>query len=80
MTAPSFCQGGSCHAVVMFLVMACAACVTTARPFSVASSTGLAAVVVTFLLDRLAGIHNAQTRIAGTFHLSHRCHGNLLSR
>lgn len=54
--------------------------VTTARTFSVAVRTGVTAVVVAFLLDRFAGIDNAQTRIAGTFHLSNSCHGNLLSR
>lgn len=60
--------------------MARTARMATAGTFGMTVRTGIAAVVVAFLFDGLAGVHNAQARVTGTFHLSNSRHGNLLNR
>ena len=62
------------------LAMTRAARMTTTRTFSMTIGTGVAAIVLPRFFNCLAGIHNAQTRVASTFHLSNSRHGNLLSR
>ena len=67
-------------AVCRASAMTSTAGMTTTGTFSMAVRTGIAAIVLPFLFNRFAGIHNAQTRITGTFHLSNSRHGSLLSR
>ena len=57
------------------LAMTATACMATAgSAFRMATSTAFAAKVMTFALNGVADINNAQARVAGTFHLSHGSH------
>lgn len=52
----------------------------TARTFGMPIRTGVAAIVVTFFLNRFAGVHHTKTGFTGTFHLSNGRHDSLLIR
>ncbi len=54
--------------------MAATACMPTACPVNVTTGTSLSTVVLAIFLDGIARIDNAQTRVAGTFHLGYSCH------
>lgn len=51
-----------------------------AGTFGMTVRTSFTAIVVTLFFDGIAGIHNAQARVTGTFHLSNSRHGSLLNR
>lgn len=50
----------------------------TTGAIGMAIGTGIAAIVVLIFLDSAIDIDNAQTRLAGTFHLSNGSHSSLL--
>ena len=60
--------------------MTSAASMPTARALRMVVGTGITAIVLTLLFNRLAGVNDAQARVTGTFHLSHSRHGSLLNR